>query len=582
MYERSGSIISQKFREYLIPTVLTSMAVSMASVVDGMIVGGLLGDVALAAVGLSSPVIFCINLIYMLFAVGGITCASIAQGKRDFRLANQTFTLAIGGGLCVMCVFVLVMQIILGPLSMSLAGGEVELAALTESYLRPLVFTGPALLFSSGMAMFIRSDGKPKVSAMIVMLANGVNLVLDYVLIRFLDTGIWGAGISTTMGYVVGAVIVVPYLFNKKRSYHFVLPGKDTFTTLAAILKTGLSKAAIQICNLLRSLIINAVIVASLGSIGMSIMTVCTNVLMISNIFVGGISDTLLPIVGTLYGEKDYFGIRQAMKTARRVLMVCSVALVIILMAAPKLFGAAFGLASLDALALLEPALRMYALYLPFSAILLLNQNFYNTTERRSLATALVVMDGLVFVIPLAVLFSRMEANLIWMCYAASGACTLLVLLILVRMIQKKEQVQNLLLIREQNDHIHKFDFTIAATREEAVRLSKQVMKLKEKGFSDMRLLNRIALVLEEMTVASVYYAHEKENGQIDILVHVDETQVTIQMRDNGTPFNPLKYFPEESDGCITDSIQLVKALASRMEYSRQLGWNTCVLTFEK
>ena len=82
MYERSGNIIRQKFREYLLPTVLTSMAISMASVVDGVIVGSLLGDTALAAVGLSGPVIFCINLIYMLFGIGGLTCASIAKGKR--------------------------------------------------------------------------------------------------------------------------------------------------------------------------------------------------------------------------------------------------------------------------------------------------------------------------------------------------------------------------------------------------------------------------------------------------------------------------------------------------------------------
>ena len=525
--------------------------------------------------------IFSINLIYMLFAVGGITCASIAQGKREFRLANQIFTLAVGGGFGVMCVFAIVMQMILGPLSMSLAGGDIQLAALTESYLRPLVFTGPALLFSSGMAMFIRSDGKPKVSAVIVMLANGVNLVLDYVLIRFFDTGIWGAGISTTMGYVVGSAIVVPYLLNKKRSFRFVVPGKDAFKTVVLILKTGLSKAAIQICNLLRSVVINAIIVASLGSVGMSIMTVCTNVLMISNIFVGGISDTLLPIVGTLYGERDYFGIRQAMKTARRMLVTCSLVLVIILVTVPGLLGTAFGLTSPTALAMLKPALRMYAFYLPFSAVLLLHQNFYNTTERRSLATSLVVLDGLVFVVPLAALFSHIEAILIWMCYAASGACTLAVLLIMVHFIQEKEQVQGLLMIREQNDYIYKFDFTIEATKEEAVRLSERVLALKEKGFSDIRLLNRIALVLEEMTVASVHYAHGEKKGQIDILVHVDETQVTLQMRDNGTPFHPLEYVPEESDGCITDSIQLVKALASRMEYSRQLGWNTCVLTFD-
>jgi len=316
MYERSGYIIRQKFREYLLPTVMTSMAISMASVVDGIIVGNLLGDGALAAVGLSGPIIFSINLIYMLFAVGGLTCASISLGKRDFHMANQLFTLSIGGGLSAMCIFLVVMQVFLRPLSASLAGGDMQLAALTESYLRPLLFAGPVMMFSSGMAMFIRMDGNPKASAAIMIIANAVNLLLDYVLIRFFNTGIWGAGISTTLGYVAGSVIVLPYLANKKRSFHFVRPGKTILKTLRDILKSGMSKAVSQVCHLLRSLVINSVIVSTLGSIGMSIMTVCINVLMIAHIFEGGIADTLLPIVGTLYGEKDFFGIRQAMKIA--------------------------------------------------------------------------------------------------------------------------------------------------------------------------------------------------------------------------------------------------------------------------
>jgi len=154
MYERTGELIRDKFKEYLLPTILTSLAVSMASVVDGAIVGNLLGDMALAAVGLAGPIIFCINLIYMLFGIGGLTCASIARGKRENEQADLIFTLTIGGGLVVMLLFSIAMQFILTPISNSLAGGDMPLAELLESYLRPLVFTGPALMFSSGMALF--------------------------------------------------------------------------------------------------------------------------------------------------------------------------------------------------------------------------------------------------------------------------------------------------------------------------------------------------------------------------------------------------------------------------------------------
>jgi len=313
----------------------------------------------------------------------------------------------------------------------------------------------------------------------------------------------------------------------------------------------------------------------------MSIMTVCTNVLMISNIFVGGISDTLLPIVGTLYGERDYFGMRHAMKTASRVLAICTIGLVAFFVIAPQVMGVAFGIRSAEAMELLKPALRMFAFYPPFYSFIMLYQNFYNTTGRRNLATMLVTLDGILFVVPFAMLLSSVQPNFLWLCYAASGACTLIVLQILAHYIRGKEQVQGLMLIRAQNDCIHRFDLTIDATKEAAVLLSQKVLEWEGKKATNEKLLNKIALALEEMVVVSAYYAHPDEKGIIDILIHVTDKDVLIQMRDNGKMFNPMEYIPEENDGCITDCIQLAKKMAARMEYSRQLGFNNCVLSFD-
>ena len=87
-----------------------------------------------------------------------------------------------------MLLFSITMQFVLSPISKFLSGDDVLLANLLESYLRPLVFTGPALMFSSGMALFIRTDGKPKSSSAVVIVANIVNLIFDYVFIRFFNT----------------------------------------------------------------------------------------------------------------------------------------------------------------------------------------------------------------------------------------------------------------------------------------------------------------------------------------------------------------------------------------------------------
>ena len=50
--ERNGYLVEKKFYKYLIPSFLSEMAMHTGTVIDGVIVGNLLGIDALAAVAL--------------------------------------------------------------------------------------------------------------------------------------------------------------------------------------------------------------------------------------------------------------------------------------------------------------------------------------------------------------------------------------------------------------------------------------------------------------------------------------------------------------------------------------------------
>lgn len=583
MYERTDTLVQKKFREYLFPTIMTSLAISLASVIDSVIVGNLLGDVALAAVGLSGPVIFCINTIYMLFGIGGITCTSIAKGRREDERANQIFTLTMALGMASMVLFLIMMFVLMEPITMTLAAGDAKLAGLTADYLRPLLFTGPALMFSSGMALFIRTDGRPKSSAVIVVIANAVNLLLDFILISFLDTGIAGAGLSTSLGYAAGAMIVIPYLLSKDRSFRFVLPKREEMGEIRGILLTGLPKALTQSTSFLRSIVLNGIVMVSLGSIGMSVMTVCINVLMISNIFVNGTSDALLPIVGTLFGERDYYGIRKAVNSAYRVLIVSCIALVAFFIIAPQIVGMWFGITSEEGLAVLVPALRLFAVYLPFNAFNMVLQNFYTTTGREKIASSIALLDGFIFVSIFALLLSMIDSNLFWLCYACSGAATTAFVLIIGAYIRRRENVRSLLLLREENESRAVWDITIHATAEEATGLSEQVIGFCLQNGVDPLTSNRMGVAVEEMAVNTASIAHKnRKPGVIDILLHITEDKLIIRFRDDGAIFDPVAYCPQKDEECVTDGIEVVKRMAADIDYARQLGFNTTLLTFDR
>lgn len=582
MYERTGTLVQVKFQEYLLPSIMTSLAMSLASVVDGMIVGNLLGEKALAAVGLASPFIFCINLIYMFFGIGGMTSASISRGKRDFESTNRIFTATLVMGVAAMFLYVFLGQICMGPITGSLTAGDEEMAVLMTDYLRPLLFAGPALMAASGTALFMRVDGRPKISATIIIVANAVNLVLDYVLIRFFHTGIMGAGLSTTLGYVAGILLVAPYLLQKKnRTFRFVSPAKG-LTVLVEVLRTGMPKGLMQLTSLGRSLILNSIVMVYIGSVGMSVMTVLLNVLMICNIFVSGTCDAMLPIAGSLYGEGDTYGTRKTVYSARRVLVAACVGLILFFWLAPEFVGRLFGVNTVEGLAAFVPALRLFTIYIPLYATLVTLQNFYNTTGRAGLASLSAVLDGFVFVCGFAFLFVQIHPNLMWLCYGAGSACTLGVILLIGIRIRRKERVSGLLFLRDANEKEKVWDLTIDGTVEQIVGLSQKIMDFGKENGGDEKMIMRVAMAVEEMALATAQYAHGNQPGVMDIMVRITDDGLTVRFRDNGKEFNPVEYQGDEGDGLITDGIAVMKAIASHVDYARQMGFNTTVIGFDQ
>lgn len=254
--ERTGLLLERKFREYLIPTLLTSMALSLSNVVGGILVGNLLGETALSAMGVASPVIYCFNAVLFLFSSGGAACAAIAMGRRDHRDANRVYTLTLVCGLLVMAALTALFLLFMGPLSLALAGGDEALAALARQYLTPVVFVGPVMLFTMGMSPFVRIDGSPRATAAVVLTANIVNLLLTYLFIRVAGLGIAGAGLAVPLGFLTGGAVLLPLMLSKQRSIHFTRLARGDFPRLKDILRVGSPKGMLQGFSVLRALVL--------------------------------------------------------------------------------------------------------------------------------------------------------------------------------------------------------------------------------------------------------------------------------------------------------------------------------------
>ncbi len=580
MTERNNKLIQEKYREYLIPSVLSSAALAVASLVDSMLVGQLLGKDALAGVGACSPIVALGNAAFLVFSVGGSTTASIALGERDTVKAKRCYTVSIYFGMMLIIALALVMELFAGPLCLAMCYGDRSLASAMIGYYRPLLFVFPALFMTLGVAQYMRIDGHPKMGSYIAVASNIVNLILDYIFIKYLNLGITGASLSTLCGYLAGLFLVIPWLLNKDKPFGIVRTGKELIPLLKEIFSAGSSRFFLSIADFLKRFFLNSLILKFLGNTGLSILTVCNSLMFFATSITNGGSEAFLPIVGSLLGEKDLYGIRECIKSALKVVLSGCVVLTLILFIMPSAIGSLFGLNTGETAGIIPVAFRLLALSYPFMGIVTVMRTHYNTTGRHKISTAMSVLSEMVYLCAFVAVLGLTVPGILWAGFPAAQAATLVTAYIYSLCVQRREDVSAFLLLKKPEDDVTIRSVTIEATEADAVGLSEQV--IEEMGILGLEssTANRIAVAVEEMAVAVARHRQERHKPQlIDIMFVLDKDEKTVSFRDNGALFDPLAGSGEDDEG-PGSGIQVLKSIVKSVDFSRQLGFNTTILKF--
>ena len=111
MYERRYNLLKSKFDEFLLPSLLTTMANNICLFFDALIVSFLIGYFNLAAIQVVVPTITFIDLICWAVGFGGSILMSSMKANYDDFKSNAYFTVSI--------VSLMAIAIIIFPISFS-------------------------------------------------------------------------------------------------------------------------------------------------------------------------------------------------------------------------------------------------------------------------------------------------------------------------------------------------------------------------------------------------------------------------------------------------------------------------------
>ena len=87
--------LNKTFGRFLWSSILIALSGCLGNVVDGVIVGNLVGADGVSAVNLSKPVIQFMFTISMVLAAGGSMLVGMNLGRKEYPRASHIYTLSV-------------------------------------------------------------------------------------------------------------------------------------------------------------------------------------------------------------------------------------------------------------------------------------------------------------------------------------------------------------------------------------------------------------------------------------------------------------------------------------------------------
>ncbi len=568
--KRNGTLLNKKYRSLLVATLAMTASTYLSSILDGIMVGQILGTVQLYAINLTTSIVFLRSIPIAMFTFGGNTLSVIHKSKRDQKSADAVFTLSFWAGILSTVLISIVGIATMVPTAQILAQGKEELVGLVIDYLLPLWVLTPLVAVVNQTAAYARTDGLRKLATALPIVANIINLICDYIYMAIFGWGVAGAGWATVTGYVVGTLLTLIYFKSAKRTVHFTKEALKKLKMLGKIFSVGLPSALIYVCNFLRLFFTNAIILSFTGVMGGKIASVSFSLNSLAFILVEGASMTLLPILGALYGEKDANGQRITLRYGMIVTVALSVFVLIVSELFPVQLAALYGLNDAATADIFAVTFRIFSINIPILAVIYVMRTFFQATKQRGLANLLVMLDGVLTIVPLMYWFAHYDIYWLWMSFPVSKAVTVLVTLIAMVISKKIQNKKNILGIEEEDGVM--YDFSIKNDIPEAIRASEEAMKFCKEQNVPENTVNAIGVTVEELCHNIATYSKTKGNGAVDVCVRVMPDKVNVRLRDNGAEFDPTDYI--DNSGKRITGLELVRMLSSSINYNRVLGFN--------
>lgn len=317
---------NKQFTKYVVPSVIAMVVQALYTVLDGIIVGQGIGEIALGAVNIVFPYCMIIIALAMLIAVGGANVYSFYKGKGEAEKANNTFCQCLAISAIIGVILALVGFVFRENVALIL-GANQDLLPSAVAYLEWMAPFALLQMIVFGLTVFVRNDDAPKLVMVASVFGAVINTILDVIFILILHYGLETAAITNGIGMLASFMLLVPHFVHKKGMLRIRKP-IFRFSDIKRVFSNGFATFLMEFSVPAVTFSFNIAIVHTVGTLGVSAYSIVNYVCAFIGMLLIGVTQGAQPLMSFYHGKGDQKVFSHIYRLGVRTSIIASIVLV--------------------------------------------------------------------------------------------------------------------------------------------------------------------------------------------------------------------------------------------------------------
>lgn len=415
--------------KFSIPSSLGAIIGMLCVLTDRYFIGQVAGREGMAAIALVFPYAMIINSFNFAFSgiaiIVGVKLGSKDRVGAEKILCTGFLWIFIVGFFLTIFLFIFNIPIlkILGASSSNITS-----AIEYTNFLIPIA-TFQIIL---GQSTLIRGIGD-SVTAMAVNIFTGIfNVILDYFFIIKLDMGVGGAALATLIATALSAFYILFYFYKSD----VITFSKEYFSLDLKILKEIFKIGSPRFYNqLLQSSVITVTNIQAgvyggdIATAAIGIISICRSVI---NTSLQGFNQGTAAIISYTFGSKNYERVKEVLKIQLYTVVSVSTVLVLIMLFNTEKVVSFFIKNDPSLVEFTVSAMKLNLFLMPFTAIFLACNNFFQSIKDSVIATRFFILRILILNIPLVYILGYFFKEIgVWLAFPISDTLVAVIMFFL-------------------------------------------------------------------------------------------------------------------------------------------------------